>query len=67
MHKYDVVIIGAGLGGLACGSILSQHGYKVCILEQHYQIGGCLQSFKRKGIFLIQACIISEAMVKVKY
>ncbi len=47
--KYDIVIIGSGLGGLACGSILSQHGYKVCILEKHYQIGGCLQNFKRKG------------------
>ncbi|MCG8578542.1 MAG: NAD(P)/FAD-dependent oxidoreductase [Bacteroidales bacterium] len=46
---YDIVIIGSGLGGLACGSILSQRGYKVCILEQHFQIGGCLQDFKRKG------------------
>ncbi len=46
---YDIVIIGSGLGGLACGSILSQRGYKVCILEQHHQIGGCLQDFKRKG------------------
>lgn len=47
--KYDIVIVGSGLGGLACGSILSQRGYKVCILEQHHQIGGCLQDFKRKG------------------
>jgi all-trans-retinol 13,14-reductase len=47
--KYDIVIIGSGLGGLTCGSILSQQGYKVCILEKHYQIGGCLQIFKRKG------------------
>ncbi|WP_430813723.1 phytoene desaturase family protein [Carboxylicivirga sp. RSCT41] len=46
---YDIVIIGSGLGGLACGSILSQKGYKVCVLEQHFQIGGCLQDFKRKG------------------
>ncbi len=46
---YDIVIIGSGLGGLACGSILSQRGYKVCVLEQHHQIGGCLQDFKRRG------------------
>ena len=45
----DIVIVGSGLGGLACGSILSKAGYKVCILEKHYQIGGCLQNFKRKG------------------
>ncbi len=48
-HTFDIAIIGSGLGGLACGSILSQQGYKVCILEQHYQIGGCLQDFKRQG------------------
>ncbi|MCW3785562.1 phytoene desaturase family protein [Plebeiibacterium sediminum] len=49
-HTFDIAIIGSGLGGLACGSILSQQGYKVCILEQHYQIGGCLQDFKRQGV-----------------
>ncbi len=49
-NKYDIVIVGSGLGGLACGSILSQYGYKVCVLEKHYQIGGCLQDFKRNGV-----------------
>ncbi len=49
-NTFDIAIIGSGLGGLACGSILSQKGYKVGILEQHYQIGGCLQDFKRKGV-----------------
>jgi len=48
-NDFDIVIIGSGLGGLSCGSILSQRGYKVCVLEQHFQIGGCLQDFKRKG------------------
>lgn len=46
---YDVVIVGSGLGGLLCGSIMSKEGYKVCIVEQHFQIGGCLQTFKRNG------------------
>lgn len=50
MGKYDVVIIGSGLGGLVCGYILSKFGYKVCILEQHTQIGGCLQTFRRSGV-----------------
>ena len=49
MAKYDVVIIGSGLGGLLCGHILSKEGYKVCILEQGRQIGGCLQTFTRDG------------------
>lgn len=50
MGKYDVVIIGSGLGGLVCGYILSKFGYKVAILEQHTQIGGCLQTFRRSGV-----------------
>jgi len=29
MHQYDVVIIGSGLGGLACGALLAKEGYKV--------------------------------------
>ncbi len=52
MRKYDVVIIGSGLGGLACGAILSREGMQVCILEQHTQLGGCFQSFRRNGYLL---------------
>ena len=49
MSKYDVVITGSGLGGLLCGYILSKEGYKVCIIEKNERIGGCLQTFVRKG------------------
>ncbi|MCD8292281.1 MAG: NAD(P)/FAD-dependent oxidoreductase [Prevotellaceae bacterium] len=45
--KYDVVIIGSGLGGLACGYILGKHGRSVLIVEQGKQPGGCLQSYRR--------------------
>lgn len=44
------IIIGSGLGGLSCGVILAKNGYDVTVLEQHYQIGGCLQCFTRKGL-----------------
>jgi all-trans-retinol 13,14-reductase len=47
--KYDVIIIGSGLGGLQCGYVLSKHGFKVAIFEKHTQFGGCLQVFNRKG------------------
>lgn len=49
MPKYDVVIIGSGLGGLFCGNILSKEGKRVCILEKQHQFGGNLQTFKRNG------------------
>src|SRR6476620_6976708 len=49
-QPYDVVIVGSGLGGLACGTILAKEGYKVCILEKNKQIGGNLQTFVRDRV-----------------
>ncbi len=49
--KYDVIIIGSGLGGLECGYILSRLGKHVLILEQSVQPGGCMQSYRRHGLF----------------
>lgn len=48
-NEYDVIIVGSGIGGLTCGALLSKRGYKVLVLEQHYQVGGYCSSFKRKG------------------
>ena len=44
-----VIIIGSGLGGLSCGVILARQGYRVTVLEQGVQVGGCLQCFSRRG------------------
>lgn len=46
--KYDVVIIGGGLGGLSAGLKLSNEGKKVAILEKHHLIGGYSTNFRRK-------------------
>lgn len=48
--KYDVVIIGSGLGGLVCGSLLAREGKKVLMLERQAQPGGCMQSYQRDGL-----------------
>jgi phytoene dehydrogenase-like protein len=47
---FDVVIIGSGLGGMVCGTILSKEGKHICIIEKNEQIGGSLQTFKREGV-----------------
>lgn len=49
MSRKKCIIIGSGLGGLSCGVMLARNGYDVTVLEQHFQIGGCLQCFTRKG------------------
>ncbi len=46
--EYDVIIIGAGIGGLTCGCYLAKAGLKVLIIEQHHKPGGYCTSFKRK-------------------
>lgn len=48
-NEFDVIIIGSGIAGLTCGALLSKRGYKVLVLEQHYQVGGYCSSFERKG------------------
>jgi len=40
MNRYDIVIIGSGLGSLLCGYILSKEGFSVCIFEKHTKIPG---------------------------
>jgi len=45
---YDVLIIGAGMSGLAAGIRLAYYGRKVCIVEKHYRVGG-LNSFYSLG------------------
>lgn len=47
--KKDVIIIGAGLGGLFTGAILSKEGFRVTLLEKNTTIGGGLQTFSRFG------------------
>jgi all-trans-retinol 13,14-reductase len=50
MKKYDAVIIGSGMGGLACGTILAKEGYSVCVIEKNKQIGGTLQTYARDKV-----------------
>jgi len=48
-ERYDAIVIGAGIGGLVCGTLLAKAGLKVLIAEQHYVAGGYCSTFRRKG------------------
>ena len=45
--SYDVVIIGAGVGGLTAAAVLSKAGFSVCVLEKEPHAGGYLAGFRR--------------------
>ncbi len=47
MKDYDVVVIGAGLGGLSVATFLTKAGKKVLLLEKHNIPGGYASSFIR--------------------
>lgn len=47
-EKYDVVIIGAGVGGLTAAAMLSKAGFSVCVLEKEPHAGGYLAGYSRK-------------------
>ena len=46
--RYDVVVIGSGLGGLTCGAFLARSGRRVLVLEKHTKIGGYAHTFRRR-------------------
>lgn len=46
---YDVVIIGAGMSGLAAGIRLAHFGHRVCIFERHNSVGGLNGFYSHAG------------------
>ena len=44
---YDIVVIGAGMGGLTAATLLSKAGYSVVVVEMASQVGGYLAGFHR--------------------
>ena len=48
-EQFDVVIVGAGVGGLTCGALLARQGANVLIAERHSRPGGFVTSYVRKG------------------
>lgn len=45
--RFDCIIIGSGISGLALASMLSKAGKKVLVLEKHYTPGGYTHTFTR--------------------
>lgn len=46
-ERYDAIVVGAGLGGLAAATTMAHSGLKVLLLERHNVPGGYATSFVR--------------------
>lgn len=47
-QEYDLVVLGAGIGGLTHAALMARCGFRVCVLEMDGRIGGYLAGFRRK-------------------
>jgi phytoene desaturase len=49
MPDYDVIVIGAGCGGITVAALLARQGRKVLLLEQSSRVGGCCSTYESGG------------------
>ena len=59
-YDYDMIVIGAGIGGLATTAMLAKEGLKILVLEQSDIIGGCCSTFEDEGYKLDVGASIVE-------
>lgn len=46
---YEVVVVGAGLGGLTTAALLAARGVSVCVVERESTAGGCVADVEKFG------------------
>ena len=53
---YDVIVVGAGVGGLTVASLLARAGRDVLVVERHDRVGGYAHAFRR-GRYLFDSAV----------
>ncbi|MBU1671651.1 MAG: FAD-dependent oxidoreductase [Actinobacteria bacterium] len=65
--KYEVIVIGAGIGGLCAAALLAREGLEVLVIEQSVQPGGCYTSFRIDDFTFDAAASILHGFGKVGF
>jgi phytoene dehydrogenase-like protein len=48
-EKYDVIVVGAGPGGITCAALLAKRGLDVLVLDKNERVGGKQMTVSLKG------------------
>ncbi|NJD10787.1 MAG: NAD(P)/FAD-dependent oxidoreductase [Gemmatimonadetes bacterium] len=61
-EDWDVIVIGSGLGGLACAAAFARQGFRPLVIEQHDKPGGYATAFPRPGGFRFDVSLHSTTV-----
>ena len=49
-RRFDVIVIGSGLGGLTAGALCAKSGLRVLVLERNDRFGGAATVYRHNGL-----------------
>ena len=67
MTDYDVIVVGAGCGGLSAGALLAKEGRRVLVVEQGSRVGGCCSTFEADGYRFDVGASIVEIVEPIRW
>ncbi len=66
-NEFDVIVIGSGIGGSACGALLSAEGFRTLVIEKNDRVGGMSSSYEKDGYIIDSAIHVFSSGIKGRF
>ena len=66
-ERYDVVVVGAGLGGASCAGLLAKRGLRVLLVDKNTRPGGKAMSLSKNGFTYTAWVVIGAPVIDNRY